>query len=273
MDQLRLSPASRRLIDGYLARPGHAVLLAGPVGVGLGTIGRSLVSRLAGEAVIIIEPDDKGTIGIATIHELYSQTRSSRGASRLAVLIDDAEAMSQAAQNALLKLLEEPVDGVHFVLTSHQPSALLPTISSRLGRLDIGPLSDSDTKALLAEVAADVADQKKTQLLFMAAGRPAEIMRLVADEALFDKRAGLVRDARSMLSAEPYERVRLAYGYDKDRDQAIALLDTMLNLLKFATFRQRTLPDARLVDLIEEVIARLKQNGHVRTQLLLIASR
>jgi DNA polymerase-3 subunit delta' len=56
--------------------------------------------------------------------------RSHRGRRRI-VLVHPAEAMNANAANALLKALEEPQPGAHFILVSHRPSRLLPTIRSR----------------------------------------------------------------------------------------------------------------------------------------------
>ncbi|MCK9490365.1 MAG: hypothetical protein M0Q42_13420 [Xanthomonadales bacterium] len=47
------------------------------------------------------------------------------------IVIDPAEAMNSAAQNALLKILEEPPPGVHLLLVSDAPARLLPTVRSR----------------------------------------------------------------------------------------------------------------------------------------------
>src|SRR5690606_7707449 len=50
---------------------------------------------------------------------------------RRAVIVDPADEMNPQAANALLKMLEEPPPGVTFLLVSHAPSRLLPTIRSR----------------------------------------------------------------------------------------------------------------------------------------------
>jgi len=60
----------------------------------------------------------------------FLNLRSHRGRLRVA-LVHPAEAMTESAANALLKGLEEPPAGAVFVLVSHRPSQLLPTIRSR----------------------------------------------------------------------------------------------------------------------------------------------
>ena len=50
---------------------------------------------------------------------------------RKVYLIEDADTMNTAAQNAALKLLEEPPQGVYFILCARNPALLLPTVRSR----------------------------------------------------------------------------------------------------------------------------------------------
>jgi DNA polymerase-3 subunit delta' len=59
-------------------------------------------------------------------------------AGRRLVLVEPAEALNTASANALLKVLEEPPINTVFVLVSHQPRQLLPTILSRCHKLEIG---------------------------------------------------------------------------------------------------------------------------------------
>lgn len=71
-------------------------------------------------------------IGIGQIRELDDFVYlSGHQSSHKIILIYPAEAMNKAASNALLKKLEEPPEQVLFILISHQPQRLLPTIKSR----------------------------------------------------------------------------------------------------------------------------------------------
>ena len=74
---------------------------------------------------------------------------------RKVYLIEDADTMNAAAQNAALKLLEEPPRGVWFLLCAGNPALLLPTVRSRCLTLRLGgeaaASGESDSAALLAE--------------------------------------------------------------------------------------------------------------------------
>ncbi len=95
--------------------------------------------------VLVLEPGDSGSIRIEAVREVVDRAayRPFEGRRRV-VTIDSADAMVPAAQNALLKTLEEPPSGSVFVLVSSMPDALLPTVLSRCPRLRFGPLSAAE---------------------------------------------------------------------------------------------------------------------------------
>ncbi len=100
--------------------------------------------------VITLEPGDTGSIKIDDIRDVIDRAnyRPFEGRRR-AVIVDEADTMMPAAQNALLKTLEEPRPGSVFVLVSSMPDALLPTVQSRCPRLRFGRLPVSDVAGLL----------------------------------------------------------------------------------------------------------------------------
>jgi len=67
----------------------------------------------------------------------FVQLSTYRAGYRL-VLVEPAEALNTASANALLKVLEEPPINTVFILVSHQPRQLLPTILSRCHKLEAG---------------------------------------------------------------------------------------------------------------------------------------
>ncbi len=89
--------------------------------------------------------------------EEFVYVGSHRGGRRV-VLIAPAEAMNAAAANALLKMLEEPPQDVHFVLVSVRWRRLLPTLRSRCRTLLLGRPNHADAEAWLrAQGVADSA--------------------------------------------------------------------------------------------------------------------
>ena len=105
-----------------------------------------------------------------------------------AVVIYLAEEMNAAAANALLKSLEEPPAYTYFILASHQPQRLPPTILSRCRRLaSPRPTAEEATAWLSSEGATDAA-----VLLAQAAGSPLQARTMLGD-AYQDERARFLK--------------------------------------------------------------------------------
>ena len=92
------------------------------------------------------------------------------------VLIREAERMNEAAQNALLKTLEEPASGTLLLLETSQPASLLSTISSRVVTVDLVPLAREETLGVLR---AHLTEKDDVELLSrMARGAPGRAVQL-----------------------------------------------------------------------------------------------
>lgn len=263
MDSLSLHTASKHLIQAYLRAPAHAVLLSGPKGIGTNTIALAMATELKArhDDVHTIGPDEKGTIPIEQIRGLYTLTRTVYDSPRV-IIIDGAEMMSHAAQNALLKLLEEPSGQTYFILTSHQPQLLLATIRSRTQQIELRPISLEQSQSLVKNASAD--DQKR--LLFIAQGLPAELTRLSQDREYLGAQAELVNTARKLLQANQYDRLVITKDY-KDRAEAIQLVIMVGRLLEFSVLNQLRADFASALEIVEQVHGNLSANGNVRIQL------
>lgn len=90
------------------------------------------------------------------------------------ILIEPAEAMNSAAANALLKWLEEPPSNTYFILVSHNPSRLLPTIRSRCRRLSFAPLTSSQCSQIMEQKGNAITSD--AELLTYLAGGSAGIL-------------------------------------------------------------------------------------------------
>jgi DNA polymerase III subunit delta' len=155
-ENLRLS-----LLNGRLH---HAYLFIGPDGIGKRTLGLAMAQAIhcselendfcggcgacraiqAGNHadVRVVEPiSNKKDISIQQVRELEKalSLRSFSGRQKVAI-IDPATLMNWAAQNALLKTLEEPPQGCVLILIASNAGGLLPTVRSRAFALSFGPL-------------------------------------------------------------------------------------------------------------------------------------
>ena len=77
-------------------------------------------------------------------------------------IIDSADDLSPSAANALLKIVEEPPDKALFLIISHQPTGLLPTLRSCCQHAPMPPLSTESVTTLLTRYLKD--DMKKSDI-------------------------------------------------------------------------------------------------------------
>jgi DNA polymerase-3 subunit delta' len=99
------------------------------------------------------------------------RTTRGRAGSRL-VVVDAIDDCNASAANALLKILEEPPADTFFLLVSHRPGALLPTIRSRCADLPLRPLSDGEVRAVLEANMPGQGEDKLAAAVALAGGRP-----------------------------------------------------------------------------------------------------
>lgn len=235
LDDLLLDKLTKSQLESMASNMPQAILLSGPEGVGLKTIAITIAGR---ELSSVIEPmNTKGELDTATgsisvdrIRELYDQSKSISTTKQF-IVIDDAERMTAAAQGAFLKLLEEPATMVYFILTSHLPLKLLPTVRSRLQQVEVRPATKKQTDELLVSLGIDkTPDHQKYQ--FIASGLPAEIYRLKSDNKYFQSKSEVIVDARDFLQASTYKKLILISRYQANRDASLGLIDAAMMILR-----------------------------------------
>ena len=194
----------------------HAWLLAGPEGVGKASFAETAAIRLlaegAGEALPsgLDVPDGSRTRALvaAGSHPDYKQlTRLPKDAdkpdedlarsitiaqvrtlqpmfatapsmsSRRVVVIDAIDDLERGGANALLKNLEEPPAGTIFLLVSHAPGKLLPTIRSRCRLLRFERLADGETATALRRALPDADEPEIAALVAAVQGSPGRGLR------------------------------------------------------------------------------------------------
>lgn len=219
----------------------HGWILAGPRGIGKGGFARALALRLladaAGPSVTglgLSVPEDHPIRRLidAGAHPDYAELAplekdgvtarnisvdQVRGLSRLLqsapslsnrriVVIDSADDLERGAANALLKTLEEPPADMLFLLVSHAPGRLLPTIRSRCRTLRFDPLPDDAMHRVLQGTDPSLSASEIEALVRAGEGSPGRALRY-AGLNLADMEATLASIARY---GDPGNRQRLA---------------------------------------------------------------
>lgn len=191
----------------------HGWLLAGPKGVGKASFARAIALRLLADAagppsmfpgLDVSEDHPVAHLFRAGTHPDYAElTRLEKDSGDLArnitvdqvralqrllnnapsmshrriILIDSADDLERGAANALLKNLEEPPAGTIFLLVSHAPSRLLPTIRSRCRMLRFGPLAPDRTRSVLQSHLPEEKPDEIEALVRISEGAPGRALR------------------------------------------------------------------------------------------------
>jgi DNA polymerase-3 subunit delta' len=109
---------------------------------------RKVASRAHPNLLVLERPWDeqnkrfKTVVAVDEVRKTVSFFGTTGGENNWRVaVVDPADDMNASSENALLKILEEPPARALFLLVSHAPGRLLPTIRSRTRRLDVAPLT------------------------------------------------------------------------------------------------------------------------------------
>lgn len=222
----------------------HAYLLAGPRGTGKKSVARLCVMaalcrgehkpcgvcgpcrRVLGESHpdvhTVLPPKGKQTIGVEALRETLEQVsvKSFEDGAK-AILFPQAEKMTAAAQNCLLKTLEEPPEGTVFFLLTEQPGALLPTIVSRCRVVRFHPLGEEEAVARLIELGQSPAEARtKARMAEGCVGQA-----LAIDEERLGLRETLTRDVFSV--HRPGDVLAVVNRYKDEKERQAQVMDTL----------------------------------------------
>ena len=137
----------------------HGYVFWGPAMVGKRVVAESLANYLETgsfeepkllQDFLSITPDEKNTIGIDHVRQIKNFLWQKPAISaRRTVVLDDAQCMTTEAQNALLKITEEPPESSLLILITSDAEAILPTILSRLPKIYFGTVREKEIERWL----------------------------------------------------------------------------------------------------------------------------
>lgn len=226
MSEVLLHPSTKKAVDSFLERPSHALLISGSAGVGKTYLATYISGKLLNidTAKIgnypyfwLVEPNP--SITIEQIRELQKNFKlkipGSKSINRVAVL-KHADSMTIEAQNALLKLLEEPPKDSVLILTASNENLLLPTIASRARLIHAHELSSKQLSTIYND----------TEVAKISGGLPG-LAHALSSDAEHPLKSGIA-DAKTFLSSTAYERLILTNDLSKNKEQLMYLLQGLV---------------------------------------------
>ena len=250
----------------------HAFLIGGPSGSGKSTLAIEIAAALNcrgngmdgdfpcgscdccrriydgnfPDVKILQKKKDKATLGVDAVKDFREDMfLSSTESENKIYIIDDAECMTTEAQNALLKVLEEPPKSVKIILLARECDRILTTIKSRAQYIAMSRFEDDEIERLLLSTSADAraiktSDPTKFMGLVMSAdgrlGLAKDLLSKRLSDETEEERAEIVRLLRSIGQKSSYADIHSAIShFPTKRAELQMTLERLMNALRDLT--------------------------------------
>lgn len=216
----------------------HAYIFAGKRGVGKTTMAKAFADVLTNGSIADITFISNAKYGVESKTDIVS-VDTIRAASadmymkpyladKRVFIITDAEKMNAQAQNALLKIFEEPPAYCIIILITQNDNMLLQTIRSRAVTVRFGALGDEVVKSYVAHKGVDASDV----IIRLASGSIGMALELCENEELSGVLDGFVELFRKIGSGTAECIYSLIDYFQKEKKNNEALFDIMLVMLR-----------------------------------------
>ena len=251
-NQRRVQQLREAILTSHLS---HAYLFTGAHHIGKRTLARALASAVQCTArtangdscgictacrkilhgnhpdVTVLElPKDKQSYSIEQIRTLIDGIafRPTEGSKRI-YIIPNADAMTIQAQQASLKILEEPPATGMIILTTTSDELVLPTMISRCQEISLTPVESDTIVAALQKRFGDLTAEQALELAILSGGRPGWALTMHDNQDIVEKRRTTLQSLHSLLHTGRAERMNEAATFAEDREKARESIEIWLS--------------------------------------------
>ncbi len=276
MNEPLLHPKTKLALGKHLQNPSQSILLVGDEGIGKYFVALWITDQLQIDQITVAVPEDKQMIGIEQIQQLYKQTRTGKP---LCFIVEDAHLMTGDAQNAFLKLLEEPPQQTYFILTAKNEDSILQTIRSRCQIYRITPTDPETTLVYIEQaVTTDLNQIEITTLIKTTGGKAGELLDMLTNPESVASHRALIDEVKQFYIATPYQRLQSLTTHSFEQEWIQSLLNILVIIveslitnssgdrIRIATLQKQS-------QVIEETAKALSNAGNQKIHLSRLAVR
>lgn len=169
----------------------HANLITGCDGIGKSVLAKYIANKIikpregAESADIVRYYPKASSFGVDDVRNIIEEVNKKpyEGDKKILILYK-CDKMTVQAQNALLKTIEEPPEGVYLILLSDSLENILDTIQSRCQVYKLTPLSKEEILEYIDFKYPEISEQDKQAVIAYCTGIPGKIDRFLGDEGL-----------------------------------------------------------------------------------------
>lgn len=234
-DVLRSKSRGSRFAQSYI--------FSGPESVGKFLVAEEWAAQLAGGPeklsdsrsdgnIIVVAPRTETEKGITrekslTVKDVRDALREIRmlpyGAMRRTLIIRGAHRMTEEAQNALLKTLEEPPEHAVVILVTHEVGRIIPTVLSRCQTIEFHPVGEADMREAFSGKGVP------EELLLL--GRPGLTLRFLESPGVWKDDLDRLRALEHIDGSSGSERIAMAEELVRDTVRLGRILDWWMNIV------------------------------------------
>ena len=231
-----------KVIEGFMKRAenntlSHAHLITGRDGIGKSIIADIFVSKILKKEIgkenvdAIHYRNKKASIGVSEVRDIIEEVykRPYEGDKKV-IVIYDAEKLTVQAQNALLKTIEEPPNGVYILLLTTNLESLLDTIKSRCQIYKLTPLNKEEMINFI-NLNYEVSEKQISSLLAYSEGIPGRVEKFLNDHKLQSLRNLIIDMLKDINKNEvditlKYEK--LFYHYKDEKEELLNIISSFV---------------------------------------------
>lgn len=236
----------------------HAHLIVGEDGIGKSILAKEIALKLLKKEkyrqyadIIDFKPDKgKKSIGVETIRSIIEEInkRPYEGDKKV-IIIYEGDKMTIEAQNAFLKTVEEPPDGVYIILLCENLNNVLDTIKSRCQLIKLQRLTEKEMETFIQNKYPYLKTEEKKSVLVFSEGIPGRAEKFVENDVYKDMRELAIKILFNSCSRNAFEMLKFEEALVKNKNEWQELLTIELSFIRDIMVYKETSNEELIINL------------------------